>query len=52
MTRQATMTPQPGDINIDDQADHTEDDEFDQDVAYLRLPIDPSEPMASWLAII
>ncbi|WP_264159502.1 hypothetical protein [Actinomadura rudentiformis] len=38
----------PGD-DLDDQPppSPTEDDE-----AYVRLPIDPNEPMASWLAII
>lgn len=40
---------------VDDQpteADDHAETEIDQDAPYVRPPIDPSEPIASWLAII
>ena len=32
--------------------DHAAEAQADEDTLFVGLPIDPSEPMASWLAII
>jgi hypothetical protein len=38
--------------NLDDQPPPPTTARIEDDEPYVRLPIDPSEPMASWLAII